>query len=147
MTKKYILKNVKTLESIRDTKQGRVSNEIMERINVVVELYRDRKISQMDTAINLIQSISTGTQKEKINALQKYDKVVGKYEKLAPIGERMKEVVAKARKGAKKAHTTRKLNKEIGEDAVKKASKIITNRLKPEKKCLLCKIHAILIGK
>lgn len=134
MTKKYILRNVKTLESIRDAKQGRVSNEIMERINVVVELYRDRKISQMDTAINLIQSISTGTQKEKIKALQKYDKVVGKYEKLAPIGERMKEVVAKARKGAKKAHTTRKLNKEIGEDAVKKAGKIITKKLKPEKK-------------
>ena len=91
-------------------------------------MYEDRKISQLDTALNLIQDITSKDKKRQEKALKKYDKAVEKYENIKPIGERMEETVKKAQKGAKKARLTTQLKKRVGEDALKKAGDIITKK-------------------
>ena len=67
MPSKSVIRNI---EILQDLTRG-AKEDVRDRVNQVVEFYRDRKISQMDTAINLIQSISTGTQKEKNKSASK----------------------------------------------------------------------------
>ena len=57
MTKKLIKNYTQNLKNIRDAKQGKVPNQTMTKINNIIGLYEDRKISQFTTAVNL----ETGT--------------------------------------------------------------------------------------
>ena len=128
MTKKNILKNIQTLKNIRDNKRGKVSTTTLQKVNKLVDLYEDRKISQLDTALNLIMDITSRNDKTQKKALKKYEKTVEKYENIKPISERMEATVQKAQKGAKKARITTQLKKRVGEEALAKASATITRK-------------------
>lgn len=128
MTKKNILKNIQTLKNIRDNKRGKVSTTTLQKVNKLVDLYEDRKISQLDTALNLIMDITSRNDKPQKKALKKYEKTVEKYENIKPISERMAETVKKAQKGAKKARITTQLKKRVGAEELAKASATITRK-------------------
>ena len=80
----------------------------MTKINNVINLYEDRKISQFTTAVNLINGLTMGNAKAKEKGIKQYEKAVAKYEDKAPITERMKATVKKARKGKEVKEVVRK---------------------------------------
>ena len=97
MTKKLIKNYIQNLKNIRDAKQGKVPNQTMTKINNVINLYEDRKISQFTTAVNLIHGMSIGNAKAREKGVKAYQKAVAKHEDKAPITERMRNTPAKAR--------------------------------------------------
>ena len=112
MTKKLIRNYIQNLKNIRDAKQGKVPNQTMTKINNVINLYEDRKISQFTTAVNLINGLTMGNAKAKEKGIKQYEKAVAKYEDKAPITGRMKATVKKARKGKEVKEVVRKTDKQ-----------------------------------
>ena len=112
MTKKLIKNYIQNLKNIRVAKQGKVPNQTMTKINNVINLYEDRKISQFTTAVNLINGMTIGNAKAKEQGMKQYEKAVAKYEDKAPITERMKATVKKARKGKEVKEVVRKTDKQ-----------------------------------
>ena len=100
-TKKSIQKNINILNSIRDRNRNRVPTSTLQKINNIISLYEDRKITQLTTAENLIKGIATNNEKQKAKGLKQYDKAVEKYEDKEPIAERMRATAGKAREAKK----------------------------------------------
>ena len=99
MTKKSIQKNINILNSIRDRNRNRVPTSTLQKINNIISLYEDRKITQLTTAENLIKGIATNNEKQKAKGMKQYEKAVEKYEAQEPITERMRVTAEKAREG------------------------------------------------
>ena len=99
MTKKLIQKNINILNSIRDRNRNRVPTSILQKMNNIISLYEDRKITQLTTAENLINGIATNNEKQRTKGLKQYEKAVEKYENTEPITERMRATAEKAREG------------------------------------------------
>ena len=99
--KKSNQKNINILNSIRDRNRNRVPTSTLQKINNIISLYEDRKITQLTTAENLIKGISTNNEKQKAKGLKQYDKAVEKYEDKEPIAERMRATAGKAREAKK----------------------------------------------
>ena len=97
MMKKNIQKNINILNSIRDRNRSRVPTSILQKINRIIDLYEDRKITQLTTAENLIKGIATNNEKQKAKGMKQYEKAVEKYESATPAGERMAKTAEKAR--------------------------------------------------
>ena len=106
MTKKSIVRNLDILRSMRDRKRRRVNATTLEKINNVIELYEDRKISQTATAENLLNGLVEGKEK----GMKAYEKAVAKYQDPEPIGERInvRLAVQKANEGRTRAVVKRK---------------------------------------
>ena len=96
-TKKNIQKNINILNSIRDRNRNRVPTSTLQKINNIISLYEDRKITQLTTAENLIKGIATNNEKQKAKGMKQYEKAVEKYEAQQPITERMAKTAEKAR--------------------------------------------------
>ena len=99
MMKKNIQKNINILNSLRDRNRNRVPTSILQKINRIVDLYEDRKITQLTTAENLIKGIATNNEKQKAKGMQQYEKKIETYESATPAGERMAKTAEKAREG------------------------------------------------
>ena len=99
MYEKNIKKNINILNSIRDRNRNRVPTSTLQKINNIISLYEDRKITQLTTAENLIKGIATNNEKQKAKGLKQYEKAVEKYEAQQPISERMAKTAEKAREG------------------------------------------------
>ena len=99
MTKKLIRQYTQNLRTTRDSKIGKVPPDIQAKINKIVDLYEDRKISRYETANKLINDISINDTKKRKSGLKRYDKAVAKYEESEPITERMAKTAKKARTG------------------------------------------------
>ena len=97
--KKNIQKHINILNSIRDRNRNRVPTSTLQKINNIISLYEDRKITQLTTAENLIKGIATNNEKQKAKGLKQYEKAVEKYEAQEPITERMRATAEKAREG------------------------------------------------
>ena len=95
--KKSIQKNINILNSIRDRNRNRVPTSILQKMNNIISLYEDRKITQLTTAENLINGIATNNEKQRTKGLKQYEKAVEKYEAQQPITERMAKTAEKAR--------------------------------------------------
>ena len=99
MTKNLIQQYTQNLRTTRDNKIGKVPPDIQAKINKIVDLYEDCKISQYETANKLINDISINDTKKRKSGLKRYDKAVAKYEEAEPITERMAKTAKKARTG------------------------------------------------
>ena len=97
--KRNIRNNIQILRNLRDNKRGRVSNEILARINLAVDLYEQRKIIQLATAENLINSITNSTPRQRANRLKKFDEKMEQYNQSQPAGARTAQTAQKAREG------------------------------------------------
>ena len=97
--KKSIQKNINILNSIRDRNRNRVPTSTLQKINNIISLYEDRKITQLTTAENLIKGIATNNEKQRAKGLKEYEKRIAKSEAQEPITERMRATAEKAREG------------------------------------------------
>ena len=113
MTKKNIEKNIQSLKNKRDRLRRKINTQTLQKINTLIDLYETRKISQFDTANNLINAITTTDEKERRKGLKKYEKAVEKYENIAAINQRMEQTVQKANEGRIGA-TKKRLQKNTG---------------------------------
>ena len=99
--KKSIQKNINILNSIRDRNRNRVPTSILQKINQIISLYEERRITQLTTAENLIKGIATNNEKQRAKGLKEYEKRIEKYEDKEPITERMRATAGKAREAKK----------------------------------------------
>ena len=99
--KKSIQKNINILNSIRDRNRNRVPTSILQKINQIISLYEERRITQLTTAENLIKGIATNNEKQRAKGLKEYEKRIEKYEDNEPITERMRATAGKAREAKK----------------------------------------------
>ena len=97
--KKSIQININILNSIRDRNRNRVPTSILQKINQIISLYEERRITQLTTAENLIKGIATNNEKQRAKGLKEYEKRIEKYEDKEPIAERMRATAEKAREG------------------------------------------------
>ena len=70
MIKKNIQKNINILNSIRDRNRNRVPTSILQKINQIISLYKERRITQLTTAENLIKGIANNNEKQRAKALK-----------------------------------------------------------------------------
>ena len=85
MTSKNINRNVEVLQDlIRGAKE-----DVRGQVNKVVEWYRDRKISQRETAINLINGLMSENKRTSNATKKRYDKKFEELEGRKPLNERM----------------------------------------------------------
>ena len=74
---------------------------ILQKINQIISLYEERRITQLTTAENLIKGIETNNEKQRAKGLKEYEKRIEKYEDKEPIAERMRATAGKAREAKK----------------------------------------------
>ena len=82
---KKMLTNLKFLQTL-----GRnVKGEAKAKVDKVIELYRTRQISQVDTAEKTIVKLKSTTKKEQDKAFKTYKKLIAKHGNKAPLNERL----------------------------------------------------------
>ena len=85
MPSKSVIRNIEILQNLsRGAKE-----DVRDRVNQVVEFYRDRKISQVETAKNLIKSLKSDNKRTATFAKKRFDKKFEQIEGRAPLNERM----------------------------------------------------------
>ena len=109
MTKKLIRDYLKGLRTRRDNAVGKVSNDIQQKINNVVDLYEDRKITQKSTADKLIDGLISRNEEKRTKGIREYEKAVEKFENKERVSEKQEKALEKAR-------ATKKLNKASDDD-------------------------------
>ena len=103
MTTKPIRRNISALESIFKANRNRASNETKNRVRTIIDLYTDRKISQVSTAMNSItQLLMATTPSDKTKATKQYDRLIEKHEEKQPLAQRMER--------SKKGNTERRIS-------------------------------------
>ena len=128
MTKKSIQKNINILNSIRDRNRNRVPTSTLQKINNIISLYEDRKITQLTTAENLIKGIATNNEKQKAKGLKQYEKAVEKYESAIPAGERMAKTAEKAREAKTIKKVRVRLTGKTKASVASRLSRAVANR-------------------
>ena len=85
MTSKIVKQNVAVLKGlIRGAKE-----DVRDRVNQVVSLYEDRKISQRETAINFINGLMSENKRTSNATKKRFDNKYGALEARKPSNERM----------------------------------------------------------
>ena len=92
MTSKAIKRNIDGLENRLSNNRNRLTIMTKGKIRDVIQLYKDRRISQYTTASNMINElIRAKTREDKEKATTKYENMMERYEERAPLNERMKQ--------------------------------------------------------
>ena len=97
MTKKLIRDYLISLKRRRDNAIGKVSNDIQAKINNVVDLYEDRKITIYTTADQLIDGLMAKNDKARAKGVKEYEKAVEKFKDKERVSERQTKALEKAR--------------------------------------------------
>ena len=82
---KNILRNSQYLEKLGRRAKG----EATPKVGKILTLYNLRKISQVQTAENVIKLLVSTNQKEVIKGMKKADKIIAKYKDNAPLNQRL----------------------------------------------------------
>ena len=89
---KPIRTNVEGLETRLNNNRSKLTTSTKGKIRDVIQLYKDRRISQYTTALNMVlQLIRARTTEEKQTATAKYENMMEQYEEKKPLNERMKQ--------------------------------------------------------
>ena len=92
---KFIERNLNQLKRLKTKKKG-TTKATVERIDEIIKLCGERKISNKTTAENLIKGLTSDNEKVYGKALQKYKDSVKELKERQPLNQRMAE--AKKRK-------------------------------------------------
>jgi hypothetical protein len=85
---KNILRNFNYLKKLAKNVRG----DAIPKVNQIVDLYSSRKISQVQTAENMIMSfLKTNTDKQQKSVNTKYDKLVEKHKEIEPLTIRLRQ--------------------------------------------------------
>ena len=126
--KKSIQKNINILNSIRDRNRNRVPTSILQKINQIISLYEERRITQLTTAENLIKGIATNNEKQRAKGLKEYEKRIEKYEDKEPIAERMRATAGKAMEAKKVKNVRVRLRQKTKASVASRLSRAVANR-------------------
>ena len=89
---KPIRRNLKGLEDLLENNRSKLTTSTKGKIRDVIQLYRDRRISQWTTALNMVlQFIRARTDKDKRKANTRYENLMEQYEERQPLNERMRQ--------------------------------------------------------
>ena len=100
----------------------------LQKINNIISLYEDRKITQLTTAENLIKGIATNNEKQKAKGMKQYEKAVEKYEAQQPITERMAKTAEKAREAKTIKNVRVRLTGKTKASVASRLSRAVANR-------------------
>ena len=116
------------MNSIRDRNRNRVPTSTLQKINNIISLYEDRKITQLTTAENLIKGIATNNEKQRAKGMKQYEKAVEKYEAQEPITERMAKTAEKAREAKTIKKVRVRLTGKTKASVASRLSRAVANR-------------------
>ena len=89
MTSKTRARNTNYLSSLGRKAKGESTTA---KVDKIIELYRQSKISQVQTAENIINKLTSSKKdKEQKSAFKEYDKIVDKYQANEPLNKRLVE--------------------------------------------------------
>ena len=107
---KTIQRNIMFLEGFITNSKS----DIKDNVKTIVQLYKDRKISNLTTAENMIINLRTIRPSTKIKTMKQYDKLIQKYQQNEPLNVRMKATKAtniEKKVVVKKTHAADKIRK------------------------------------
>ena len=87
---KTIQRNILFLEGFITNSKA----DIKDNVKTIVQLYKNRKISNLTTAENMIINLRTIRPSTKIKTMKQYDKMIQKYQENEPLNVRMKATKA-----------------------------------------------------
>ena len=89
---KPIRRNIEGLEKLLENNRSNLTTSTKGKIRDVIQLYKDRRISQYTTALNMVlQLMRARTDKDKQKANTKYQNLMEQYEERQPLNERMRQ--------------------------------------------------------
>ena len=101
---KFIASNVNQLRRLKAKNIEEATKANVKRIDEILKLYSERKISNIATAENLIKGLTSSNKKVYDKAFQKYKDSIKKLKEKQPLNQRMAEA-----KKRKKEHLFSKL--------------------------------------
>ena len=107
---KTIQRNIMFLEGFITNSKS----DIKDNVKTIVQLYKDRKISNLTTAENMIINLRTIRPSTKIKTMKQYDKLIQKYQQNEPLNVRMQATKTKnieKKVVVKKTHAADKIRK------------------------------------
>jgi hypothetical protein len=69
--------------------------DIKDNVKTIVQLYKERKISNLTTAENMIIKLRTIQPSDKIKTMKQYEKLINKYQQIEPLNVRMQATKTK----------------------------------------------------
>ena len=88
---KTIQRNIRFLEGFLTNSKA----DIKDNVKTIVQLYKERKISNLTTAENMIIKLRTIQPSDKIKTMKQYDKLINKYQQIEPLNVRMQATKTK----------------------------------------------------
>ena len=89
---KFIQANLNNLKKLKERTTGDVNKTTKKRVDEIIKLYGDRKISNIATAENLIKGLTSKNKKTYDKAFTKYNEQIKDLKKKGkPLKERMAE--------------------------------------------------------
>ena len=89
----YMSKNIKyNISHLKFISKNARGEDVKQKINTIIDLYANRKISQVQTATNNIMNLmtdTTGKKKETVN--NKYEKLIEKYQVVETLSHRLRQ--------------------------------------------------------
>ena len=96
---KFLQRNINELSKLKRNSTQNANNATKKRVDEIVKLYTERKLSNVATAENYIKGLTSTDKKVYDKAFQKYKDNIKKIKDTRPLNERMAEARANNKKG------------------------------------------------
>ena len=96
---KFVVSNISQLKKLKQKSIGDTTTQVnKKRIDEIIKLYTERKISNVAAAENLIKGLTSSNKKVYDKAFQKYKDNINKFKEAKPLKERMAETKKRKQK-------------------------------------------------
>ena len=95
---KFIQRNINQLKGLKTKNTEGATKATVKRIDEIIKLYTERKISNKTTAENMIKGLSSDNKRERDKAFQKYKDNIKELKERQPLNQRMAETRKRKRK-------------------------------------------------
>ena len=92
---KFLQRNINELNKLKRNSTQSANNATKKRVDEIIKLYTERKLSNVATAENLIKGLTSTDKKVYDKAFQKYKDNIKKIKDTKPLNQRMTETRAK----------------------------------------------------
>ena len=94
---KFIQRNINELNRLKQSNTKNSNKATVKRVDEIIKLYTERKISTVATAENLIKGLTSDDKRTYEKAFKKYKDNINKFKETKPIKERRAETKEKKR--------------------------------------------------
>ena len=94
---KFIQRNINELNRLKQSNTKNSNKATVKRVDEIIKLYTERKISNVATAENLIKGLTSDDKRTYEKAFKKYKDNINKFKETKPIKERIAETKEKKR--------------------------------------------------